>query len=550
MALAKRETGRSPLFSSGLSGSLLRASAGLMVFGLACEKPPKEPGPEPLSPPPANEQEEADSAPTEAVELANEPTVVATSATEPRFSAPEFGKGASVEFQNVFTRLDDWVKTKGGTIHAALVDLESDEWLLRARADVPVNPASNAKVLTAAAALELLGPAYQFQTELLGHIDRNGHCERLVLKGGGAPDLTTADLWRLIRVARGQGLTSVGTVVVDQSRFTDRFVPPAFEQQPNEWAPFRAPISALSLNENAITLNVVPTATGQPARIWYDPPGVVVEKGGVGTAARGTSDQVSWTLSAHQGSARLESTVGGQLGEDLGRRRYARRLDDPRLAGGDALFALLSETGVEIKNSVKLGRVQNEPRIAVWHSAPVAEVVRALGKDSNNFVAEMLLVALSQVGVPKDRESQPWSSEMGAERVTTWLKERKVNVEGLVFKNGSGLFDANRISASQLSEVLALMEENPRVYQDFVSHLAMGATDGTMKGRLRDSPLGQRIRAKTGTLNQVDALTGYVQRPGGKSPAAFSVIVVGAKVSHAEIRKQVDAVLLKWAEML
>jgi D-alanyl-D-alanine carboxypeptidase/D-alanyl-D-alanine-endopeptidase (penicillin-binding protein 4) len=94
------------------------------------------------------------------------------------------------------------------------------------------------------------------------------------------------------------------------------------------------------------------------------------------------------------------------------------------------------------------------------------------------------------------------------------------------------------------------MEDNPRVYQDFVSHLAMGATDGTMKRRMKSSEIGQRIRAKTGTLKDVDALTGYIQRPGGKSPAAFSVIVVGARAGHGEVRSRVDTLSLDWAKLL
>lgn len=470
-------------------------------------------------------------------------------ALEPNLRPAAFSDSAPPEFKRAFSDFQKWTASKGGKVHAALVDLESNQWLLEAGAKVPINPASNAKILTAAAALELLGPAYHFATELHGDIAADGRCPRLVIRGGGAPDLSTADLWRLVRVARGEGLVEVGEIVVDQSRFSDDYVPPAFDQQPQEWAPFRAPVSALSINANAITLNVVPTKAGKAARVWYDPPGIVEEKGRVSTDERGQGDHVSWNLDPKKNAQRPISTVGGSLAEGLGRRRYSRRLEDPRLAAGYALRSLLEDSGIEVKGRVDLGSLKKEPRIALWHSEPIAELIRALGKDSDNFVAEMLFIALSAAdgSVGDDR---PWTSERGAKVVKKWLSEKGIDLEGMVIENGSGLFDANRLSPELLTKVLAQVEDNPRIYQDFVSHLAMGSTDGTMKSRMKAGDLGQRIRAKTGTLKDVDALSGYLQRTDGRSPAAFSVIVVGVKSSHVDIRAKVDELILAWAEIL
>src|SRR5690606_16421639 len=115
------------------------------------------------------------------------------------------------------------------------------------------------------------------------------------------------------RVAKGQGLLKVEAIVVDQSRFDDQYTPPAFEQQPKEWAPFRAPVSALALNENSISLNVVPTAPGEDARVWYDPPGIVVQEGRIETAL-GSVDRVTWSLKVDQDPRRPTSLVGGSLG--------------------------------------------------------------------------------------------------------------------------------------------------------------------------------------------------------------------------------------------
>ncbi len=482
----------------------------------------------------------------EPVETLDEPR----SAEEPDLPNVEFDQSASAEFRRAFEELAKWVRSQKGEVHAALVDLESDKWLLRAQASEGINVASNAKIVTAAAALELLGPAYTFRTELLGDIDAEGRCARLVLRGGGAPDLSTADLWRLLRVAQGRGLSEVKEVVVDQSRFTDEFVPPAYEQQPNEWAPFRAPISALSLDENSVTLNVATAKSGEPAKVWYYPPGVVVPDGQVLTGEEGSGDRVTWSLQDKTSSQRLTSKVGGRLAEGLGRRTYSRRLEDPRLAGGYALVSLLKEMGVKVSGEPRLGKVSGEPRIALWISKPIAELVRALGKDSNNFYAEMLFVALSGAADAQQESDQAWSSARGAAVVTDWLQEKQIDLKGIVIKNGSGLFDGNRYSAELLVKLLAGLEDNPRIYQDFVSQLAIGGTDGTMKSRMKGESLAPRIRAKTGTLNAVLALSGYIQRTQGRSPAAFSITISGIAGRYSQVRSHMDRTVLAWARLL
>jgi D-alanyl-D-alanine carboxypeptidase/D-alanyl-D-alanine-endopeptidase (penicillin-binding protein 4) len=491
--------------------------------------------------------------------------------------APRFSNAASPEFRKAFSQLSTWVEKNGGKVHASVVDLETDDALLRYDDKLPVNVASNAKIVTAAAALELLGPAYRFRTELFGDIDAEGYAKRLVIVGGGAPDLDVVDLARLIRVARGMGLSKVGDIVVDQSLFSGPYEPPAFDQQPREWAPFRANIAALSLNENAVSLNVVPRAVGQTAHVWYDPPGVVEAAGAVKTGPKGGGDHVIWELDIQGDRAHPVSKIGGSLAEGLDRRRYQRRLEDPRLAGGYALRALLEESGVQVDGAVARGQRAKEQRIARWDSRPLAELVRALGKDSNNFYAEMLFVALSSAakgtssaakgtssaakGTAKDTQknaaestnsdsSHSWSSERGAQVVREYLAGKGVDMQGVVVKNGSGLFDANRYSTDLLVAVLASIEDNPRVFQDFVSHLAMGATDGTLERRMKGNPLAARIRAKTGTLRACLALSGYIQRTRGRSPAAFSLIVEGIAGKNGAVRAKMDQVVLRWAEML
>lgn len=523
---------------------------GVLILLLACQRSVQN-APAQQAPPMGVTAEAERSGPTHQADLPANETRHDVEVDGVDGTDPPHELGTSDEYDRALGPLRSWVASHRAQLFVALFDLKGQNWLIDEGADKSVNVASNAKLVTAAAALSLLGPAHTFSTEVFANIDRNGRCSRLVLRGGGAPDLSSVDLYRFVAVVKGRGAREVEHIVVDQSLFEGSFVPPGFEQQPGEWAPFRANVSALAVNHNSVTLNVWPTEPGHAARVWYEPPGVVEASGTVVTAPEHAGDRVHWALDP-QPAGRLASKLSGQLGMDAGRRKYQRRLDDPSLAGGLALRALLADAGITV-GDVALGVREREPRLTTWASRPVAELVRKLGKESDNFTAEMLLIALSQArgDVPPNSADpkQRWSSERGAVTVEQWLKRVGIWTPGMVVKNGSGLFDANRYSPRSLVSLLGYVEDHPEIYHDFVSQLAMGGTDGTLKQRLRGNEFAPRVRAKTGTLNDVDALTGYVGRPGGEPPLAFSVVVIHKGGEHAAVRDRMDQAVLRWAAL-
>src|SRR5262249_38174168 len=158
------------------------------------------------------------------------------------------------------------------------------------------------------------------------------------------------------------------------------------------WAPFRAPVCAVSLEENAVTMNVVPQKAGAPAVVWFDPPGFVDVHGTVETKRAGAGDGVRLTLSPS--GSRLHAEVGGFLGEGAPRVRFAKRVDDPRLYAGHVLGAILRDLGVEVRGDVANGGDKFRARLAYVESSPLSVLVRELGKNSDNFYAETLLKAL------------------------------------------------------------------------------------------------------------------------------------------------------------
>ncbi len=428
-------------------------------------------------------------------------------------------------------------KKKGAHVGAFVLDLASGRTLFEENGSVPVNPASNQKVLTAAAVLRGLGPAFRFTTELRA-TSTESRVEALVLRGDGDPSLDTERLWLLARAARQQGLRTVGHVYVDQSGFDEHFVSPAFEQQPNEWAAFRAPVSAVSLERNTVTLNVLPTKEGEPARFWFEPPGAVASSGSIETRAAGGPDRVSWTLRADAPGTPLllASTVGGGLAEDMGRQRYPRRLEDPRLVPGLALKELLGELGVTVEGEVRLGKVQTKTQLAFVRSEPVSQLLYQVGKYSDNFYAEMVLKALGA-----KTSGAPGSTAAGAVAIISWLRQANVTADDVVVKNGSGLFDANRVSPRVLAEALAAAYRDPSISSEMVATLAIGGVDGTLHKRFVKRASSRAVRAKTGTLKDVTALSGYVLAPGGREPVVFSLVATG--LSPHEARGRIDAVV-------
>lgn len=438
--------------------------------------------------------------------------------------------------------LVDWVKGRGGVSSVQVYDTGNAAVWAEAAPNAALNPASNMKLLTAAVALEKLGPEYRFSTGLYGEI-KQGQVDPLVLRGHGDPSLEVADLWQLAQALSHLGVTSVGSILVDQARFDDQFVPPAFEQQPDEWAGFRAPVSAVAIQQNAVTLHVSPTSAGEPARAWIEPPGVVILEGSIETQKPGSGEAIQ--LSLEPRGPDLLMRLGGHVAQGLPRLRFDRRLDDPRRAPGLALRELLRESSVEVRGAVALGGGGVKRRLVFHESEPLAELLHELGKYSDNFYAEMLFKVLGA-----EASAVPATSLDGARAVTDWLRLEGALGPDTRVVNGSGLFDANRVSAATLVRVLSAMQRDPTVYPEFAAQLSMGGVDGTLRSRFRTRNGRRLVRAKTGTLSATIALSGYVSGARGGAPIAFAFVINNIEGHTGEARQRIDRVVEAIAEDL
>ena len=447
----------------------------------------------------------------------------------------------SSDAQRVVDELAAKIEKLGAKLGASVVRIEDGADLGSHDGSRPINPASNAKIPTATAALLLLGPQHRFSTGLFGKVE-GGTVAELVLRGRGDPGFSTANLRDLVRELRMRGVTKVEKILVDQSAFSE-WLPPAFEQQPNEWAPFRAPVAAVSLNRNVVALFVRPGDKEKDlAAVVADPPGFVDFEGQIRTAARTAPERLIADLSAK--GDHLTAKLGGVVPQGSGLVPIYRRVDDPRALAGYALRAVLREQGIPAGDGVRVGESTEKRALASVASASVGELVGRLGKDSDNFTAEMLFLALSA----KERGGATFAASAGI--VEGVMRDAGALGDGTVIKNGSGLFDANRIAAKGLTSVLRYGARDPRISSELISQLAIAGVDGTLKNRLTRFADRRSIRAKSGTLASVIALSGYVLGPDGKPAIAFSFMVDAAKGKTGGARAAIDDAVAELAGKL
>lgn len=433
---------------------------------------------------------------------------------------------------------------EGASVGIAILDVDSTRLLAAVNEHLALNPASGAKLYTAAAALAILHGEHRYETTLTGRLEGDAVSGPLALHGYGDPSLATTDLWAMVGELKGYGVKRVeGDILIDQRFYDEQTTPPAFDQQPNEWAAFRAPVSAVALDENCITMTVRPSSSGSSAHVEFDPPGFVDVEGTVRTSEEGGADTVELALSGN--GARLTAKVSGAIGRDSRLVRFTRRAEDPRLLAGYALKALLEKADVKVAGDVKLGA--GKGRVLARHqSAPLSTLLYELGKHSDNFYAEMIFKSLAG-----EDKSRPAKSADSAELTMRLLDRVGASDQGVVVKNGSGLFDANRVTASGTVQLLRWAWRDPAIQPEYLSQLSVGGVDGTLRKRFRGDLTRRRVRAKTGTLDDAISLSGYVLRDGSRGPVAFSILFnrVGGKqdgARHAADRL-VD-VIARWAQ--
>jgi D-alanyl-D-alanine carboxypeptidase/D-alanyl-D-alanine-endopeptidase (penicillin-binding protein 4) len=416
----------------------------------------------------------------------------------------------------------------GAKVGIFVVDFETGQVLYARNEKLPLNAASNVKLVTSAAALSRLGPEFRWRTICYGPaqvgrpVSPTGDLPGdLYLRGSGDPTLATEDLDAIANSLATQGVKRVrGALVVDASAFEGGSVGPGYDQKTENFA-YRAPSSAASLNSNAVLVTVIPgPKPGAPARITIEPPSpYFAVTGRIVTA--GLNGPAIPMVETGDLDEQTRITLSGRIRLGSEPRPFLRRVVHPEWYLGQTFREVLKRHGISIDKPLRIGAVPAEGyRTLTSHdSPPLAVVLHDLNKRSSNFAAEQVLRTLGGEVL-----GRPGSWDKGLEAVAKHLEALGIKRSDYRMNNGAGLYDSNRFTAEQLVTVMRAALRDFRIGSEYLASLAVAGIDGTLGQRMGGTAAHRYVRAKTGTLANVSSLSGVVGAPGEK-PLIFSMLV-------------------------
>ncbi len=416
--------------------------------------------------------------------------------------------------------------THGGHWGVAVVSLSSGDTMFTRNADDQVLPASTMKLFTSAIALDRFGPEGRFETQAFraGAIGSDGTLRGdIVLRGAGDPTLSgkategtaEAPMDALARQISDAGVKRVsGGIVADASAFEPRRIPEGWRTRYLH-ASYAARVSALSFNENLITVLIKPGA-GR-ADISFEPPvsGIVLAN-----EIKVVAGSAGSRIGIHEDSTgRLRLT--GWIGSKSATRDYMTVVEHPELFAAGALRAALIARGVMVDGALRMGRTPDDAVMtASVASPPLEKIIMQMNGESNNHFAELLFRnAARETGVAG-------SAENGNTRLRQFLTDKAGIASPAVFAaDGSGLSTLDRVTARAMVQLLGYAR-HAQWGSVLEQSLPVAGETETLRHRMRYTTAMGNLHAKTGTTNDVASLGGYVTAKNGEQ-LAFSFIYNG-----------------------
>lgn len=402
------------------------------------------------------------------------------------------------------------------------------------------NPASVMKLLTTFAGLEILGPAHTWKTEayVAGPMAGGTLAGDLHLKGSGDPRLTQEQVWMLLRQLRGRGLREIqGDLVLDRSRFDTRGQDD-FRFDGQGLRPYNVGPDALLTAFKSLRLTLTPDPAGGRVAVISDPlpSNLTLENRltlGDGPC-RDLRQMVRPQFHPEGDGGRL--VLAGYLATACGEQNW----QVAPMQAAPFTYGLVRQLWQELGGTLA-GTWRDGPTpdgmtpLASVESPPLAELIRDINKWSNNAMARQLFLSLGA------RNGQPAGAPEADRAIREWLARRGMNMPELVLENGAGLSRLERISADSLARLLAAAWRSP-LMPEYLASLPLAGVDGTARKRLAASPVAGRARIKTGTLDGVRALGGYVHDRTGKA----WIVVFMANHPNAPAAQAAQDALLEW----
>lgn len=426
------------------------------------------------------------------------------------------------------------------------LSLKTGAVLAQVNPDEPLILASNTKLFTTAAALDLLGKDWRFVTRvyLTAAPDAAGIVTGdLVVKGSGDPNLSgrahqgkaTAvfETWA-DALAAAQVKTVTGDLVLDDTIFDREAVNAAWPaNQLNEW--YCAPAGGLALNDDCVDVTVGPgPKPGAPARVTLEPPTAYVA---IDNDCTTTADKDAHVIDIQSAPGANRLRVRGQCWEKSGGITRSVPIHDPTLFFGTALKETLARKGIEVKGAPRPADkpfdAAGRPPVATWES-DLPATLQVTNRNSQNFYAEQLLKAMGA----KASGQGTWPAGLAA--IKGVLARVGLADGSYGMTDGSGMARGNTFTAAQVTALLRWVAARPDA-QVFLDSLSVSGQAGTLKKRLKEKEYQGRVLGKTGYIASVCTLSGYARTRDGDT-VAFSILVNNFKIELWQVRQFQDKV--------
>ena len=422
-----------------------------------------------------------------------------------------------------------------------------------------LNPASVMKLVTTNAALDLLTPAYRWKTEIYqdGVVSNGVLAGNLIIRAYGDPSFKSQEFWRLLMRLQQAGIKEIkGNLIIDKSYFAKRMDGgSAFDDE--TLRAYNAMPSAFLVNGRNTSFKFVADASDvNNSRVGITQEFALPEMQIVNNlkltqgACSDWRSRLGYTVKATETSLKDgATTVGGAVvtfngsfSLDCGERYLELSVFDDDQYAFYTFKKLWRELGGKFSGQLQ---IQDTPVSAIkvleQLSDPLGNVVRDINKWSNNLMARQLLLTIAA-----EKTLLPATEANGAVAIKTWLASKSLNgnsfnFDELVIENGSGLSRNERISAEHLSLMLVSAYNSP-VMPEFMSSLPILSLDGTVMKRLKDSPVSARAHLKTGSLDGVSSIAGYVLDKQNKR----HVLVMVVNHAKAGASKAAQDALIEW----
>lgn len=427
------------------------------------------------------------------------------------------------------------------TLSIYVESVDTGEVILAWNEAVPRNPASVEKMVTTLVALDTLGPAYSWKTDvyLLGETRDGVLAGDLLLKGYGDPYLVTERFWMLLRGIRQLGISTIdGDLLIDDSYFdVGDYDPAAFDHEPLR--AYNVAPNAMLTNFKVVRYYFEPDPSSSKVIVRLDPG---LENLEIVNKLRQTSGtcrgyQRGITITPNEGASRI--TFSGRFPN--GCKSYA--MDRTALGHNEFTFGMFAtlwhESGGKINGAWRSAVAPDEIEPALsFESLPLSDIITKVNKHSNNVMARQLLYTLGA-----ETFGPPGTEAAGRKVVRTWLADRGMDFAELRMDNGAGLSRESRMTARQLAELLRYAYESPYM-PEYLSSLSLAGIDGTLSRRFRKGVLTGMAHMKTGSLDHVSSIAGYFQARSGNR---YIVVTLHNYTNiHRGPGEEVQEALLRW----